>query len=212
MRRRFGGENREARALIGFGTFALAAAALGCNQSPFPDIDLERMIDQRKYRPYQASEFFKDGRAMRSPPEGTIAADRPGGDPAVVDGVSGGLYVAEIPVAVNRDFVERGRANFEVFCAPCHGMAGDGDSMVARNMQLRPPPSLVDAGVRAMPAGRIFQIVTLGYGLMPSYAHNLSIDDRWATVAYVRALQLRNAVALDKLPLAVRARAEEKLR
>jgi hypothetical protein len=189
-----------------------AALATACNQSPFPDLDLERMIDQRKYTAYQGSDFFKDGRAMRSPPAGTIAHDHPSGDPAVVDGVVDGVYVTSIPITVNRELVERGRARFEVFCSPCHGMTGDGDSMVARNMQLRPPPSLLGSDVRAMPAGRLFQVITHGYGLMPSYAPNLAVDDRWAAITYLRALELRSAVSLEKLPLALRARAEEELR
>jgi len=69
----------------------------------------------------------------------------------------------------------------------------------------------VAADVRDMPAGRIFQVITHGYGLMRSYAQDLSVDERWATVAYVRALELRSAIPLDRLPVAMRARAEKAL-
>jgi mono/diheme cytochrome c family protein len=188
-----------------------AALTVGCNQSPFPDVDLERMINQKRYSSYQASEFFKDGRAMRSPPPDTVAHDRITGDPALSTGLVDGGYIDRIPVDVTRDVVDRGRTRFEVFCAACHGIAGDGDSLVAANMQLKRPPSLVSSEVEAFPAGRIFQIVSQGYGLMRPYSDCLTVDERWAVIWYLRALQLRSGVSLDRLPLALRNRAEKEL-
>jgi mono/diheme cytochrome c family protein len=189
----------------------LAAIVAGCNESPFPDVDLERMIHQRKYKSYEGSNFFKDGRAMRSPPAGTFAHDGATGDPALREGIVNGAYVDRIPLELGGELLQRGRARYDVFCAPCHGIAGDGQSMVASSMQLRRPPSLVDESVRAFPVGRIFQVVTHGYGLMRSYSDDLPIEERWAVVAYLRALELRAGVPLDRLPLALRTRAEREL-
>jgi hypothetical protein len=187
-----------------------ALALAGCNDGLF-EVDLERMIDQRYYRAYQASEYFADGRSMRTPPADTVARDRVV-DPELAEGRVDGVWIDRLPLAIDRGVIERGRDRFDVFCAPCHGIAGDGDSIVAANMQLRRPPSIVDARVRAFPVGRIFGVVTHGYGMMRSYAEDLSVDERWATMAYLRALQVRTGVPLDALPLAMRERAERDLR
>ncbi len=192
---------------------ALALVCLStaaCNDGLF-DVNLERMIHQRKYRAYQACEFFADGRAMRTPPADTVPRSRVTGDPAYADGIEDGAYVERIPIEVTREVLDRGRDRFEVFCATCHGVAGDGDSIVAANMEQRRPPSLVDAEVRGFPAGRIFAVVTKGYGLMRSYEEDLSIDERWATISYLRALQIRSGVPLAALPPDLRTRAESQL-
>ena len=191
--------------------FALVVLA-ACNQSPLPDLDLERMIHQQKYLPYESSDFFADGKAMRAPPAGAVAYDRMTVDPARSSGLVDGRYVEQIPMEVSKPVMDRGRVRYDIFCAPCHGVAADGESRVAANMQLRRPPSLVNAEVRAYPAGKIFQIVSQGYGFMRSYADALPIDDRWAVIWYLRALQLRSGVSLEGLPLALQDRAKAGLR
>ena len=196
-----------ARALL-YGVAVVAAA--GC-QGVLPAPDLERMSDQRNVRPYAPSALFSDGRAMRPPPAGTISRDAVVGDPLLTDGQSDGKLAARIPLAVDRDLLERGRNRFDVFCAACHGLRGDGRSPVARNMDLRRPPSLLEPEVTRFPPGRIFQVISLGYGLMPSYASVLSVRDRWAAVAYLSALQTSQQIALDALPPDLRARAEQEL-
>jgi mono/diheme cytochrome c family protein len=127
-------------------------------------------------------------------------------------GLAGDTYASSIPIAVDRALLRRGRDRFEVYCAACHGATGDGKSIVAAHMSLRKPPSLVDDPVRSFPPGRVFQVITDGYGLMPSYASALAVDERWAVVAYLRALTLSAHVTLDALPAAERRRAEEALR
>src|SRR6185295_2912810 len=101
-----------------------ALALVGCNDGLF-DVDLERMIDQRRYRAYQASEYFVDGRSMRTPPTDTVARDRVV-EPQLAEGKLDGAWIDRIPVAIDRGVVERGHDRFDVFCAPCHGIAGDG--------------------------------------------------------------------------------------
>jgi mono/diheme cytochrome c family protein len=147
---------------------------------------------------------------MRTPPADTVPHDRVT-DPARAEGIVDGVYVDRIPLAVDRAFVQRGHDRFDVFCAPCHGVAGDGDSIVADNMHLRRPPSIATGGARDYPDGRLFAIVTHGYGLMRSYAEDLSIDERWATIAYLRALQLRQGIPMAALPHELRERAESEL-
>lgn len=200
------------RALRGAGALALCLLVSACRYTDLPGPDLERMIDQERYEPYEASEYFDDGRAMRTPPEDTVPQGRESLDPVLADGVVSGTYVDRIPVPVTRDLLVRGQNRFEIFCAPCHGVKGDGASWVARKMELRKPPSLIDARTRAFPPGRVYHVVQAGYGLMRPYAEDLGLTDRWAVVAYVRALQRATEVPLDALPAPLRQRAEEELR
>ena len=171
------------------------------------------MIHQKKYLPYESSDLFPDGKAMRSPPAGAVAHDRVTTDPAREHAAWSTIATSyRSPWTSARPLIDRGHARFDIFCAPCHGIAGDGESLVATNMQLKRPPSLVNAEVRAYPAGKIFQIVSEGYGFMRSYS-DVSVDRRalgghW----YLRALQLRSGVSLEGLPLALQDRAKAALR
>jgi mono/diheme cytochrome c family protein len=168
---------------------------------------LDPMQRQDKYKAYQGSEYFADGLAMRDPPAGTVPY-RSAFPPAVGTGLGpDGKPVAVIPVPVTVDLIGRGRARFDVTCAACHGVLGDGESQVAINMSLRRPPSLHQ--FRDLADGYIFQIITKGFGLMPSYAAQLSVQDRWAIVAYVRALQLSQHASLEQVPPDVRERLEK---
>nr|HEX4316792.1 cytochrome c [Kofleriaceae bacterium] len=156
---------------------ALAFAVLalcGCDWS------LHRMQEQPK-----CAAFASGACAAIAPPAGAVEL--------------GDVSLAPPPrPATTRAELMRGEDRFERFCAPCHGLAGDGDSAVARAMARRKPPSLVDATVRAFPDTRIETAISHGYGLMPAYAGELVPRDRWAIVDYVRALQSRD-VAIDSL-------------
>jgi mono/diheme cytochrome c family protein len=105
-----------------------------------------------------------------------------------------------------------GRRRFDVFCAPCHGIQGNGMSVVARKMTLREAPSLVSERIRQIPDGKIFRIITEGYGLMPKYEQEIQVVERWAVVAYVRALGIRaEGMPIERLPQPIRGQAEETL-
>jgi mono/diheme cytochrome c family protein len=163
---------------------------------------LDPMQRQAKYKAYQASEFYDDGLAMRPPPAGTVPF-RSAIDPAVETGRGAdGKPLAASPVPFDAALVARGKAKFDVNCAVCHGLVGDGDSQVALNMSLRRPPSL--HLYRDRPDGYLYQVVSEGFGLMPSYAGSLSVHDRWAVVAYVRALQLSQYAPVEQLPAELR--------
>jgi Cytochrome C oxidase, cbb3-type, subunit III len=177
-----------------------------------PERDFERMVNQSYFLPYKECDFFPDKRSMREPPEGTLSISASGMPVAVESGMVDESYVEKNPVLLTAQLLALGQRRFDVFCAPCHGILGDGTSVVARKMTLRPPPSIVSERIRQFPDGRIFAIISEGYGLMPNYAHEMQPVDRWAIVAYVRALGIRAAgIPMDRLPFPVRQRAEEVL-
>jgi hypothetical protein len=197
---------------LGFVACASAIALLGCKrQQSFSELEpgFERMMQQPRVDPFEPSKFFADGRAMRPVPVGTIPIERKIVDAKVSSGIDQGLYVERLPIPVDRAFVALGRERFEIFCAPCHGFSGDAESVVADFMELRRPPSLHEVRLRAYPPGRLYHVVTVGYGLMPSYATVLSDEERWSVVAYVRALQLGRNVRAASLPREVRAQLEK---
>ena len=183
---------------------ALAAAGLlaltGCEV-------FDPMWTQQKVKTYRESEFWADGLSMRPPPGGTLAREEVVAHEVATGRGPDGKVLASIPLPLDRAFLERGRSRFEIQCAVCHGHLADGQSLVARNMSLRPPPSLLARA--AQPDGWYFQVMSEGFGLMPSYASVLSAGDRWAIVAYLRALQLSQSVKVADLPAAERKRFEE---
>ncbi len=183
----------------------MALVWAGCDEDPW-----NRMIRQPRVDAYELSPLFADGRAMRFPPSGTVPRELALPSAEAVTGFVGGRpdggYVEAIPFPMTEEMLRRGRKHFDVFCATCHGVAGNGVTVVARNMSLRPPPSL-HAHVNVAD-GYLYDVITSGYGLMPSYAQELELHDRWAVVAYVRALQLSQSFPLAEAPPEVRERLE----
>lgn len=196
------------RAAIAIGS-ALLVVATGCRHKP--DFSLDRMIRQERYEPYAPSAFFPNGAVLQTPAEGTVPRERPL-DPVRREAREEGSLVDYVPLPVTRELLERGRGRFDIFCAVCHGVAGDGECFVAEKMTLVKPPSLHEERLRPMKAGALYQVVAQGYGLMESYASVLSVDDRWAVVAYVQALQLSRNAPVGDLPPAVRAEMERALK
>jgi len=159
---------------------------------------LDPMQRQAKYKAYQSSEYHPDGLAMRAPPEGTVPYGSVG-DPALQLGVGAdGKPLPQAPVAFTPKLLATGRKKFEIHCAVCHGLVGDGQSQVALNMSLRRPPSL--HLYRDVPDGYLFQVISKGFGLMPSYAADLTPEERWGVVGYVRALQLSQHASAAQVP------------
>ena len=164
---------------------ALALVGAACHPS-----DIDPLDRQPKLRPYAESTLSPDGRAMRAPPVGAVPRER---------------ELPGLPPEVTPALVALGRARFDVVCAPCHGVAGDGDSIIAGKMGLRPPPSLHEARLRELSAASIYEVITDGYGLMPRLSPRLQPHERWAVIAYVRALQLSQSLPLADAPAPVRA-------
>ena len=164
------------------------------------------MQRQQKYKAYQASEFHADGLAMRAPPPGTVP-HRAAVDGPVLTGLGpDGRPLAVSPVAPDARLLATGRKRYDIHCGVCHGVLGDGESQVALNMSLRRPPNL--HLYRDVADGYLYQVITQGFGLMPAYAAELSPEERWAVVAYLRALQLSQHAEVARLPGPVRARVE----
>jgi hypothetical protein len=160
------------------------------------------MWRQPKTEPMDKSEFFADGQSARPLVAGTIARGRVRLDDAYYTGAVNGKWVDKIPVEVNKALVERGQDRFNVYCSPCHGRLGDGNGMIAhRGLQLvRPVGNYHTDRLRKMPVGHFYDVITNGYGAMYSYASRVEPQDRWAIVAYIRALQLsQNAPITDEV-------------
>lgn len=192
---------------------ALSALLAGCQEKVVPEPDFERMDRQHRCAGWDPCEPLLDGRNVQHPPEGTVPREHVNTSPEYHDGIASGQYLTKIPVTLTLPLLQRGQERFETFCAPCHGVTGNGSSRVAHAMLLRPPPSLVSDKARAFAAGRLFQVITEGYGLMPRLSDVMpDIEDRWAVVAYLRALQTSRGVDVKTLPPEVRARAEQELR
>jgi len=156
---------------------------------------LDPMWRQPKQKAYDAG---PSGHGMARPPAGTVPY-RSLVEPAVATGLApDGTPLRIAPVPVTAELLALGRKKFDIHCAVCHGVLGDGQSQLALNMSLRKPPSLHD--FRDVGDGFIYQVVTNGFGLMASYASDLDVQERWAVVAYVRALQLSQRASLDQVP------------
>jgi cytochrome c553 len=157
----------------------------------FPEWAFPSMEHQPKFRPQSASAFFADGRADRTPPAHTVARGMLRTDDHLHRGKdSGGGFVAGMPagLTVDLNFVQRGQNRYQIYCAPCHGTIGDGNGITKR-YGMGATPSYHDPRLRSMPDGEIFNTITNGKNTMFPYADKLSPEDRWAVVAYVRALQ-----------------------
>jgi mono/diheme cytochrome c family protein len=166
----------------------------------------EPMQLQERPDVYRGSPVFEDGRAMRPIVPDTVEQDSYRQNFTLVSGVDlpDGGWSDAMPVAFTRELAEQGQADFETFCAPCHGLLANGESVVARKMILRPPPNLLvprdltrtlNPGELPRPLGFYFSVMTHGYGLMPSYADSLNPAERWAVVGYLRALALSQRAA-----------------
>jgi len=197
---------RSALGLVVCGALAVFPS-LGC---AFEDIGL--MTQQPKYEAYEPSPLFKDGRAMREPPVGTVPAEYRSLSPEMkryrltpADALGKPQFVANNPLPLTRQMLDTGRHNFNVYCAPCHGLTGDGKSIVGENMPARPPPSLIPYKGEA--PGRLYAVITEGFGFMSSYASYLTVEERWSVVAYLDVLQKSQSVVASQAPAEWRAKA-----
>ena len=193
------------RSWVLFFMAVLCLAGTGCRRD---------MQDQPKMKPYRGTTFFTDGLSGRQPIQGTIPrgflrtdteyytgkksgatpSASPAASPAAAQAVAGQVNafpddLETFPFPVTEDTVRRGRERYDIFCSVCHGMTGNGDGMVVRR-GFRRAASFNDDRLRQAPVGHFFDAITNGWGAMPSYAAQIPVQDRWAIVAYIRALQL----------------------
>lgn len=179
-----------ASVLVGAVLYAMAFA--GCDEAIRQD-----MANQPKNRPESPSDFFADGRSVRPLIENTVARGSIDNDVYNVSKDFAGFPPA---VKLNEKLLRRGEDRYKIFCAPCHGLQGDGQGMIAMRGMKRPPSYHIDR-LRQVPNGYFYDVVTNGFGAMYSYSERITPPDRWALIAYVRALQLsRNIKAADLPP------------
>lgn len=171
--------------------FGVAAISLtGCRRD---------MQVQPKYTPLALSGFWSDGRSARPTPEGAVAIDEINVTPGLTTGDINDAFLTTIPIPVTAELLGRGRDRFDIYCAPCHSRTGDGHGMVARQ-GLKAPADLNSERVRNAPPGYLFQVISNGYGAMDDYSYQIkSIRDRWAIVAYIRALELSRSTRITDL-------------
>ena len=166
---------------------------IGCyrgSPSEDPPIHLNPNMDhQPKYKAQAESDFFKDGATMRMPVPGTVARGDLRADHVYYQGKNAdGTLVNEAPVRIDMDLLKRGQERYNIYCAPCHDRTGAGQGIVIKKGFL-PPPSFHLDRLREAPDGHFFDVISNGIRNMPAYNHQVQVADRWAIVAYIRALQ-----------------------
>ena len=177
---------RQARRL--FLIVALAAALLllsGCAQAG-------QMVDQARYDPLEASPLFADGRSARPLVAGAVpySGDGSANDPVMTGQNENGEPLTGFPVTVDEALVAEGQERFSIYCIPCHGPSGEGNGKVVTYGYPKPPSLLENA--RTLTNSEIFNIITNGQGKMFPYAYRVKAEERWAVIAYLRALQLKD--------------------
>jgi mono/diheme cytochrome c family protein len=169
---------------------ACAACASAC---------VQQMASQPHVRPLQSSAFFADGQAARPAVSGTVPSGYTRNNMRVAPAQVFDPNAQELPFPLTRAVLERGQERFNINCAVCHARTGEGDGMIVRRGFSRPPSYHIER-LRNAPLGHFFDVMTNGYGAMPRYDAQVSVNDRWAIAAYIRALQLSRNATLDDVP------------
>ena len=168
----------------------ICLSLVGCQQ---------KMADQPRYEPLQKSDLFEDQRASRPLVEGTVARGQLSADEEFYTGKVNNEPAKTFPLPIDRELLLHGQERFTIFCSPCHSRLGDGQGMIVRR-GFRPPPSFHIERLRDAPPGHFFDVISHGFGAMPDYGERIPPRDRWAIVAYIRALQLSQNAALADVP------------
>jgi mono/diheme cytochrome c family protein len=178
------------------GVLALAAlpALTGCHDD---------MFNQPRYEPLERSEFFDDHRSSRPLVAGTVVYRAKRTDDVLHTGREDGELATELPIELTAALLRRGQERYNIYCSVCHARTGDGNGMIVQR-GYRQPPTYHSDRLRGVPVGHFFDVITNGFGAMPSYALQVPTEDRWAIAAYIRALQLSQYATADELPEDVR--------
>ena len=163
-----------------FGAMAAMLVLAGCRQD---------MQDQPKFIPQRGTTFFADGRSARPQVAGTVARNQLHENEYFYTGLVNGKEGDGFPIAFTPEVMQRGQERYNIYCTPCHSRVGNGDGMIVQR-GYRPAGDFHTDRLRSAPLGHFFYVMTNGYGAMPDYAAQLTPEDRWAVVAYIRALQL----------------------
>lgn len=175
-------------------SIAALAALVGCQNM---------QVQPKLAEPYDSSPLF--GRASREILPEAVAVGHLNDDTHLYEGLVDGELATTFPYPVTRDMLERGQQQYEQFCTACHGYSGYGDGVVVLEGYPRVAQSYHAEDFRDAPVGRIYRAITYGYGIMYSYAARVGVEDRWAIVAYIRALQYSQNAPIDALPAEMQA-------
>ena len=167
------------------------------------------MQDQPKYPPLRPSDFFGDARSERQLIDGTVPRGHLNDDVAFYTGKGpDGKFVNEFPFPVTKEVILRGQDRFNIYCAPCHSRLGDGNGKIPQRGYKHPPSFHIDR-LREAENGYLFDVITNGFGAMPDYAAQVPTRDRWAIVAYERALQLSHNATINDVPQQDRSKLDQ---
>jgi len=194
-----------ALALVGL---ALVSSLLGCRGQTTEKTPIwikHGMEFQPKLLPYGRTDMFPDGRDMQHPPEGTVAVGLLKEDDLYYRGGEDTAHYGANPLKIDAMLLERGQERFQIYCTPCHGRTGVGNGMVVAHGFPIPPTNLHDDRVLQMADGQIFHTISYGVRNMPSYGKQIPEEDRWAIVAYLRALQRSTHASINDVPESERA-------
>ena len=162
----------------------------------FAGCSSQSMANQPRYEPLEASTFFDDNQSAR--PVAAVPRHAPVVEDPLLTGMENGEPVATVPAPLSAGLLQRGREQYDIYCAPCHGLAGYGDGMIVQR-GFPEPPSLHSERLRQAPAGHYFDAISNGFGVMFAYNARVRPADRWAIIAYIRALQLSQHAPADML-------------
>jgi hypothetical protein len=169
---------------------ALLAPLSGCRYD---------MQDQPKAKTFRMSEFYDDRLSARPLVAGTVDQDHLDNDELLATGRVKGDFSTVFPFPITREILQRGQERFNIYCAPCHGRTGNGDGMIVRRGFRQPPSYHIDR-LRKAPVGHFFDVITYGFGSMYDYADRINPRDRWAIIAYIRALQFSQNATINDVP------------
>jgi mono/diheme cytochrome c family protein len=172
----------------------------------------QQMARQPRYDPLEASDFFPNGSSARPLPAATIPHDFVSNHDWRDTGLIDGKPADRFPFAVDSALIVRGQQRYNIYCSPCHDYLGTGNGMAARRGFQRMPASFQSEELRQAPVGHFVDVMTNGFGAMPSHANQIPVRDRWAITAYIRALQLSQSATINDVPMAERQRLESEAR
>jgi Cytochrome C oxidase, cbb3-type, subunit III len=164
------------------------------------------MHNQPKYIPLRASTFWANGQSSRQQVPGTVAQGALRADQYFYTGKNGVMEGDRFPFPITEEIMQRGRARYDVYCAPCHSRVGDGNGMIVQRGYAKAATLIGDERVVKSPVGHYYDVITNGYGAMPDYSSQIPPADRWAISAYVRALQLSQNATVNEVPSELRGK------
>jgi mono/diheme cytochrome c family protein len=181
--------------------FVLALSALtACRQ---------QMAEQPRYDPLEPSTFWADGQSARPLVEGTVARGELRDNEQFYAGGSANAIAIDVPIPITMETLRRGQERYNIYCAPCHDRVGTGNGMIVQRGFPRAASYHTEI-LRKQPVGHFFRVMTQGFGAMPSYAAQVPVADRWAIIAYIRALQLSQNASVDDVAPEFRAKMQER--